>query len=361
MLRRRTWAGLAGLSALALMAALATSGPSAAPRVAPAPVSQQSASDAQVGRRAVAGVNPVLRTMTQKICLSWNYQTGQPWHCSKWFSQKTSTLGVVGRSVYSRSGSNWKLQPYVYNASTRVATYDYRIDSSLWRPAYSSLGSVKSYYFDALASNGKPTQTLRIKWPVCQKIGWTIDFHGIGGTTLNKTAELARWNKAFAKVTAASRNHQQFLYLNQSIYKPGSSATKFEDRLIHITYSTTAAGAYHSTLVTSELGYGGLHWMTDGNGNFLRINWGFVIIDATKASNMVVWPSPSRPKGVDELLNLYQHELGHALGLQHTPKDKYQAMFPQLLPQLPNRLGAGDVRAYQTIFPAVPCPPRPPQ
>ena len=359
MLRRRAWAWVVGLSATALVAAVATAGPGSVPRLARVAPTQHSSSDAEVGARAVSEVNPVLKSLTQKICLSWNYQTGQPWHCAKWYSQK-ATLGIVGSSVYSRSGSDWKLQPYVYNASTRVATYDYRLDSSLWRPAFSSMGNPKSFYFDALSSNGKPTQTLRIKWPSCQRIGWTIDFHGTVGTKLNKKTELARWNKAFAKVTAASRNHQQFLYLNESVYKPGSTA-KFDDRLVHITYSTRAAGAYHSTLVTNELGYGGLHWTTDGQGNFLRINWGFVIIDATKASNMLVWPSPSRPKGLDELLNLYQHELGHALGLQHTPGDKYQVMFPQLLPQLPNRLGAGDVKAYQLMFPAVPCPTSPPQ
>jgi hypothetical protein len=306
---------------------------------------------------AVRFVTPVLTTLTQKICLSWNYQTGQPWHCSNWFSQKTQ-LGIAGRSVYSRTSAGWHLEPYVYNPSAHVATYDYRIDSKLWKPAFTSRGSTKSFYFDALSSGGKPSQTLKIKWPVCAKIGWTIDFHGIAGTTLNKSVELARWKKAFAKVTAASRNHQQFLYLNESVFKPSAPRSKFDDGEIHITYSTPAAGAYHGTLVTNELGYGGLHWTTDGEGQLLRINWGFVIIDAKKSSNMVTWPSPSRPKGIDELLNLYQHELGHALGLQHTPGDKYQVMFPQLLPQVPNRLGAGDTKAYQLMFPAVPCPNR---
>jgi hypothetical protein len=360
MLQGRTLAWLAGVSATALVIGVALTGSRPVPSTVRPTLTPQSSGSAQVGSRAISEVNPILTNLTQKICLSWNYQTGQPWHCAKWYSQK-NRLGVVGRSVYSRSGSDWKLQPYVYDPSTHVATYDYRQDSSLWRPAYTSMGSPKSFYFDALSSNGKPTQTLRIKWPSCQKIGWTVDFHGTVGTKLNKKNELARWNKAFAKVTAASRNHQQFLYLNESVYKPGVSSTKFEDHLIHITYSTKAAGAYHSNLVTNELGYGGLHWVTDGQGTFLRIMWGFIIIDATKASNMLVWPSPSRPKGVDELLNLYQHELGHALGLQHTPNDKYQVMFPQLLPQLPNRLGAGDVKAYQTMFPAVPCPTSPPQ
>jgi hypothetical protein len=305
--------------------------------------------------RSVAA-NPVLTSLTQKTCLSWSYFQGQPWHCKKWFSQAAS-LGIDGSNVYAQRSSGWHEIPYVYNSSNKTATYDYRRDTGLQRPAFKSAGNSSSYAFASSKPKAAPTKKVQLRWKACNVfIGYSIDYHGIKGTKLNKAVEAARWRKAFSIVTAAVPN-QRFRDLSTSstVYRPTASGKAFADQQIHITYSTKASGPYHSKFVTAELGYGGLNWSLNQNGSFNRIEWGFIIVDATKASNIHVWPSPGRAKGVDELLTLYLHEIGHALGLTHT-NDKYQLMYPVLMAQKPNTLGAGDRAAYRKLFPPMPCP-----
>lgn len=268
-------------------------------------------------------------------------------------------MGISDADVYQPVGQEWRLIPYVYNSRTNVATYDYRRDTALRRPAFSSAGSAQSYYFTPANPKARPVKNPQLHWRPCNVfIGYSIDYRGIAGTKLNKDVEAARWRKAFSMITAAVP-WQRFRDLSTSgtVYRPSASAKAFADQQIHITYATKKPGPYHWNVNTGELGYGGLNWSLNRDRSFNRIEWGFIIVDATKASNMYVWPSPHRSAGVDELLTLYVHEIGHALGLQHT-SDKYQVMFPDLIPQKPNTLGAGDKTALRKLFPATPCPTR---
>lgn len=283
-------------------------------------------------------------------CLSWSYSTGSPWRCYRWASQK-ATLMVRGSTVSKAAGSAWKPLPYIYNSRTHKATYDYRMDSSLLRPAYTSLGSPDAFsLFNAYNANGG-TKRPNILWPTCQ-IHWTVDFHGAAGTKLVEATEVARWRNAFARVTKAVPG-VTFVQDADSVYLASKSNPGFTDHRIHITYSA-ARGAYHSTAVAEPLGVGGQRWMIWGNSKPAQVLFGYVIIDANKAANMIAWPSPRRSPSVSEIDTLYSHELGHALGLRHT-QDRYQVMYPQVEPQLPNRLGAGDIAGLKALFAASSC------
>ena len=283
-------------------------------------------------------------------CLSWSYSSGDPWECHRWYSQRT-TLLVRGTQVSKADGAAWRALPYVYSSKTHKATYDYRLDSTLRRPAYSERGSKASYsFFDAFSSS-KGTKTPNVLWPACT-IHWTLDFHGAAGTKLVRATEVARWRKVLAKI-ADEVGSVKFVQDADSIYKASASNPGFTDQRIHITYSSVS-GAYHSAQASEPLGYGGLRWIVWGGDKKATVQYGYVIINARDASNMLRWPSPSAPSGVSEMSTLYTHEVGHALGLRHTT-DKYQVMYPQIQPRLPNRLGSGDIAGLEELFKASAC------
>jgi len=302
----------------------------------------------EVTRPSVGGSVPSSTIqITQKLCLSWSFQTGQPWLCNHWVSQRAQ-LGVVGRSVYQRVGTTWKSIPFVYIAASHTAVYDYRLDATLRKPSYTSLGSSQSYTFEDAFDGNKTVTTPNVLWPTCRPIHWTLDFHGAAGSGLVLATEVARWKQVFARIQAIVPQ-VQFVQDPAGIFVAGNANPNFTDGRIHITYSA-ASGRYHSVRVQEPLGYGGMQWsIRNTTPPQVSVLFGFIIIDAKKAANILTWPSPTRPAGISELTNLYQHELGHALGLQHT-MDKYQVMYPRLLPQLPNRLGNGDIAAFKKLF-----------
>ena len=346
----RTALGAAGLIAVLALASVSA---------APLPLRQQRpVALAALGAKAPAALAyaaPTPRVITQKLCLSWRYFTGQPWTCSHWYLMRGQHLATLGTATYQWRQSRWQRIPYDFSSNTKIATYNYRLDTALQHKAYTSLGSSNSYDFYSVAGGTAISHTPSVLWPCNPTIGWTVDFTGTKGTPLNHAVELARWTKAFATVAAVPGVNVAFKYVGESTFVASELHPAFTDGHIHITYSA-ASGTYHSTRITTELGFGGLSWKSNADRTVSEgINYAYVLIDSAKVANMIAWPSPNKPAKVDQVLTLYMHELGHALGLAHT-NDKYQVMYPYIQPEIADRWGAGDTAALKQLFAPKPCP-----
>jgi len=175
-----------------------------------------------------------------------------------------------------------------------------------------------------------------VRWNPCQTIRWRINLtyapHGALSDTKEAFSRLARnTGMTFSYAGTTSRIPQK----NWSDHV----TTDTKPNII-VAWAKPGSGTGRSTLLPSgAAGYGGWAartWVTtDGENHPMRILAGFALLNRNTNSLAGGYGS-GETRG-----QLILHELGHAIGLEHT-SDKHQIMYPTLLNRLRTSYGDGD-------------------
>jgi Matrixin len=315
--------------------------------------SSVSVSASSVRTAAVSGVRAALgpaKPVKFVWCGTYGWANKAGFICGK-VKSVTYQARLSGNRVFLQDGGVWKPFPYRYNAAKKVA----RIDPALIvRPALVTAPGSTSWV---------PIVASQPHWNKCTpKVTWRVDMTALtaylkatGYTDASAaaftSAELARLTSAINTVgTAAGLN---MVYDGTGIFpisgssQPQDSAKSAPDLLVTFG-SDNATGPYKANLPGNTVGKAGSAYVAgktaSGMGekivsSFMMFDYRYVAISAK---------NPFKANGVDANRMLYMHEMGHAVGLGHSP-DPMQMMTPQANPQVDDRLGAGDRLGLATL------------
>lgn len=169
------------------------------------------------------------------------------------------------------------------------------------------------------------------RWNPCQPITYRINRH------LMPSGARAALAKVLAQVSQATG--LQFSYAGTTTYLPYATNAKTHptDADIVLAWSTPAAVPY---LAGSTMGHGGAAWASSGD--VVELYDGAAVFDAAQRM--------SRKRAVERRLTrqLYLHEIGHVLGLDHVT-DKRQLMYPVMQRSADAYYGAGDLAGLAAL------------
>jgi hypothetical protein len=202
-------------------------------------------------------------------------------------------------------------------------------------------GSVREYKFIA-SRGGKPA-----RWNPCTVIRYRIRTGGMSATDVKEV------RAAFARVGAASG--LRFSYAGTTSYvwsKHRRNGTAPRDAALTFAFADAGSRRGQSDLLGSSrvVGIGGPAWRD--NGSAMRIVAGNVVINRKVITRL------PRGTGKGVRMNAYLHEIGHAVGLDHTT-GRSELMYPTLQLSLPPVFGAGDLAGLRRLGRSAGCLPRP--
>lgn len=218
------------------------------------------------------------------------------------------------------------------------------------------------------------------RWNRCEPIRWGIDTVMLGKQRINVAKELKRWKGIFNE--AARVSGYTFVYTGRVDGQAGLEKSRFNsDGYRSIVSSAYDANGGIDIAITNAIGKGGGKYnvplfrsgspaglggfsagsgsdivFTDGTSGGSRASNGNVIINTKSVKDAI-----KRKRTRGQVRQLYLHELGHALGLNHV-KDRRQAMYPSM--SASQVYGAGDRTGLRLLGSSMcfkPVPPEPEQ
>jgi hypothetical protein len=192
-------------------------------------------------------------------------------------------------------------------------------------------------------------------WNPCSTIVYGIDFTYAKRAGMRPAWERQRWQSVIAEVGQAMGVGFRYAGAIRS-RSAGRYPTSTADVDIVITFGGPARKgryAYGRVLQGPVAGVGGVSWRSTSRAGRSQVFSGYVVIDAQDVVRRTEWqrrfddrPAEQRPPDVARAL--YMHEFGHAVGLDHV-RDQRQLMYPQLQPDRPDALGAGDRKGLRLL------------
>ena len=187
-----------------------------------------------------------------------------------------------------------------------------------------------------------------IRWDPCKTINYRVNLDRAPKGALTEVKE------AVARVETVTGIN--FAYQGSTDRLPQSTWTNHVDRskrLVIFAWAWSGSGDGHSTLLPSgaagEGGWAAQSWTSDGVTHRLRIVAGFAIFNPSTYRNLERGFGSGETRG-----QLVLHELGHAMGLNHTTT-RSQIMYPQIESRSRTAYGDGDRTGLHKLGRAAGC------